>query len=638
MTHFLKIFTLLAAGLISLSTLTQAADGKIPATVALSEHKVIGVGLNYHYLKDIKGNFKPRDFTGQNKQVLWHIAQKETLYLGINNNFVWVKIPIQNISARQDQWVLNVDWPFFDFIRLYVHDPERDTWTTIRHSGDNPSEKKMKTNFELPYLFGFSCPPGERRVLYIKARSNSKFLLPITIKDIYTHHQTTLYRNILLGIFFGIMIAMCGYNISLFLFTKDDSYAYYVVYVLSILFYCLAMTGVGSTYLWPHLSWLNKQAYGLFSSFSFMMAAMFIRRFLMLKTVGGWMLHLSNITIFFWIIIIFLYITTDFNFLIILEDICAVASCFIGLGISVILWFRGNVSAKYLTIAWAFPIVATFFLMMGLTGIIRYSTTIQHIQNFSFALEVLLLSIALAERINRTQAEKEAARKMTLQLHKEASDAKEREMKAQAQTLAVERAAKEELEHKVLQRTRELQTTMDELEKANQTLNMLSRTDGLTRLFNRRHFDEIYEMEFKRARRLKTPMSIIMGDIDHFKSINDTYGHQAGDQALQKVAEIWQKQVSRAGDMVARYGGEEFVALLPATDTEGAVVLAEKIRSSIESCHFIYEGQRINMTISLGVSCMNNHEEDIPDLLLQRADEAMYEAKTKGRNQVNAVS
>lgn len=247
-----------------------------------------------------------------------------------------------------------------------------------------------------------------------------------------------------------------------------------------------------------------------------------------------------------------------------------------------------------------------------------------------------LLSLALADRIKRERGEKEVAQELSIQLHNKAVKAKEREMLAQARTLAVERAAKNELEEKVNRRTREVQNTLSQLESANKKLGQMSRTDGLTGLFNRRYFDEAFEEEFKRAVRHGLPLSVIMGDIDHFKQINDTHGHQVGDQCLKAVASTWQAHLKRAGELVARYGGEEFVSLLPTTDINDAKKIAEQIRAAIEAANPKLNEIHIKLTISLGVSSLSLSGEDNMDALLQRADNALYEAKAQGRNRVES--
>ena len=174
-----------------------------------------------------------------------------------------------------------------------------------------------------------------------------------------------------------------------------------------------------------------------------------------------------------------------------------------------------------------------------------------------------------------------------------------------------------------------------ELKKLNEKLKMLSVIDGLTQIPNRRRFDEYLGIEWKRHYRDKDCLSVIICDIDFFKLYNDTYGHQAGDDCLQKVARAIHDCAHRPADLAARYGGEEFVVVLPCTDADGAMAVAEEIRTHVKNLEIVHEKSKVNdhVTLSLGVATMvpgaDNSEED----LVARADEALYEAKENGRNQ-----
>ncbi len=160
----------------------------------------------------------------------------------------------------------------------------------------------------------------------------------------------------------------------------------------------------------------------------------------------------------------------------------------------------------------------------------------------------------------------------------------------------------------------------------------LAITDGLTGLHNHRHFYELLEAEEKRVRRYKRPMSLLMIDIDYFKMVNDSYGHQAGDRVLKSLAEVLRHCV-RDTDHLARYGGEEFAVILPETQGAEAVALAERIRSSVEDHGFEIESERIKLTLSIGVASFALKEENTNGLV-HRADQALYEAKHHGRNQI----
>ena len=160
----------------------------------------------------------------------------------------------------------------------------------------------------------------------------------------------------------------------------------------------------------------------------------------------------------------------------------------------------------------------------------------------------------------------------------------------------------------------------------------MTTVDGLTQVFNRRYFEDAIERELSRSRRYTRPLSLVLMDIDHFKKINDTYGHLAGDAVLKEVA-LTVRGRTRREDVFARFGGEEFALLLPEVEQKGAGHLAEKARKLVEKHEFVFDGESIPVTISAGVATVQKKTET-PAELIRRADEKLYEAKTAGRNRV----
>lgn len=172
-----------------------------------------------------------------------------------------------------------------------------------------------------------------------------------------------------------------------------------------------------------------------------------------------------------------------------------------------------------------------------------------------------------------------------------------------------------------------------QLQDANGQLQQLSRTDRLTGLLNRGYWEECLGIEFVRFQRYRHKTALVIFDIDHFKKINDGFGHQAGDVVIRHVAELTRQHV-RASDVAGRYGGEEFVVLLPDTDLEGARVFAERLRLAVQAAQVSHGGQSIPFTISLGVALL---EEDCTryEQLIERADSALYVSKENGRNRTS---
>ena len=187
---------------------------------------------------------------------------------------------------------------------------------------------------------------------------------------------------------------------------------------------------------------------------------------------------------------------------------------------------------------------------------------------------------------------------------------------------------------------RALRESQQQLLETNLVLQRLMNSDGLTGLSNRRHFDEYLEMEWRRSLREQSQLSLLMIDVDYFKSYNDTFGHVAGDEALRQVAGAIREGCSRSSDLAARYGGEEFAMVLPGTSPGGARLLAEKVRRTVESLQISHDQPRpgSHLTVSIGVSTL------VPGgggqtfrVLIEMADQALYQAKNNGRNQVGLM-
>ena len=182
----------------------------------------------------------------------------------------------------------------------------------------------------------------------------------------------------------------------------------------------------------------------------------------------------------------------------------------------------------------------------------------------------------------------------------------------------------------------ELLQVKRQLEEANHNLQKMSFVDGLTGIANRRRFDDSLLSEWNFAALAKRPLSLIFLDIDYFKNYNDTYGHLIGDECLKQVALAINNLLKRTRDIFARYGGEEFAAVLPNTDMQGALTVAESIRAEIESLMIPHTSSPVNkyVTISLGVASVIPGEDFAPNTIINDADKALYLAKQEGRNRI----
>jgi diguanylate cyclase (GGDEF)-like protein len=193
---------------------------------------------------------------------------------------------------------------------------------------------------------------------------------------------------------------------------------------------------------------------------------------------------------------------------------------------------------------------------------------------------------------------------------------------------------KRQLEKQVDERTEELRSALDKLSEAHLILKDLNTIDAVTRIKNRQYFNDIAVQEWRRAVRQKYPITLMLLDIDHFKKVNDTYGHLAGDACLQSVAQCIDDLFNRPSDVVARYGGEEFIVVMPYIRHDNAMAYAERVRAAIEAKQLTVDGKVLNVTISIGVASGMPSESTDMRQLIARADAALYEAKADGRNRV----
>lgn len=196
---------------------------------------------------------------------------------------------------------------------------------------------------------------------------------------------------------------------------------------------------------------------------------------------------------------------------------------------------------------------------------------------------------------------------------------------------------RQELEEKTRQldsKILELEVLHKELEEKNDKLQLLSSLDGLTGLFNRRYFDDNLEKEWRQARRIASPLSLLIIDIDFFKNYNDYYGHLEGDDTLRKVAHSLHEALLRPIDIVARYGGEEFTAILPNTEEQGANLVAQRMIEKIGALKVEHKASTVasHITVSIGGATHLPIEGEEPKMLLDRADRALYAAKEAGKN------
>ncbi len=546
---------------------------------------------------------------------------------------VWLRFTLDNTTAPPGTWYLSLKWPVLDEVRVRLFYPARDQWGPLMRAGDTvPMRERPQADHK--FVYPFELGAEEAAVVYLHVKSSELISLPLTIADETGFIAAKITEVAMISLFFGGMLAILLYNCSLLLFTRDINYLLYITYLLSALFYVLSITGFGQLFLWPDLPPFTHRFYILSASLTFFTLLLFAIRFLNIRRYGGWVWLVALLLFGYWLIVLLTVLFAPSLMQHLAIGTMAQVHNVLSMVVIITLWRRGNASARLFTIAMSTLMVLTFVHLLALEGLLPLNALTLNGQLIGMFTEFVLLSMALAERINHERRQRIEAQKSELHAFEALAQERESRLLAQQQTLDLQRSANEALEARVEERTRALEEAKRGLEQINAQLTRMSITDALTQLSNRGHFDLMFEQEIRRAQRAGTSLSVLLLDIDHFKQVNDTYGHPFGDECLSRVAAILKQHGQRAGDVVARYGGEEFVIALPGVDRDQAREQAERIRAALAELHPTYGDIRLNLTISIGVATLNPHTPCSPAQLLAEADAALYQAKRSGRDRV----
>ncbi len=552
--------------------------------------------------------------------------------LGKQRDGAWLRLRLHNTGDAATLWYLLLKWPVLDRVAVRLHYPDSDRWGQPMLAGDAVAlSSRPLADHHLVYPL--ELPAGEPAVVYLQVQARETLALPLELIDEKQLIESRLRDVTLVSLFFGGILVIVLYNCSLLIFTRDASYFLYVLYLLSAVFYVLTITGFGQLFLWPEIPKLSARFYGLSAALCFFTPMLFALRFLGIRRYGGWVWAVSISLTGYWGVAVLTLLLAPTLARYLFMDSVALLHCVLTMAVTLNLWMRGNPSARLFSIAWSTLLVFMVINLLALNGTLPLNAWTLNGQLIGMFTEFVLLSMALAERINVERNRRIAAQQLALQASQSLAEERALRLQAKQEALDLQLRANEVLEARVYERTRALEEVRHGLEAANAELLRLSTTDSLTQLANRRRFDRLLDDEIRRARRSGSPLSVLLADIDHFKRVNDSYGHPFGDECLRQVAAVLAAHCQRAGDVAARYGGEEFVVLLPGLDAGQAIALAESIRCAITQLQLQHGEQPVALTISLGVATLTLALVAPADLLAA-ADAALYQAKNGGRNRV----
>lgn len=549
--------------------------------------------------------------------------QQGPLHFGFSKASYWIRLELSASSAARGEWLLEVANPLLDEVDLYILRGDElylsQSSGALRQLAERPVASSR-------LLFPFHLDPERPLTLVLRISSDGSLRLPLTLWRSEALLADSSSRALLQGLLLGMLLVMGLYNLFVFAASRLLVHLWYAGYVLTMAVLLAGLFGIIGS-LWPALRHPAVIAAGpLVLSFAALFAdgVMQFRRHLpqarpLLRLLVGINLALLPLALVlpYAVSVRLLVPLAMLMPLLLLATACWLA------------WKRVPLARAY--------VLAWLLLLLGAaTSAALYSGWLQwpiasHLPLVAGALgEVIVLAALLAwrfatERQSRQRAQNRAVEKA--RRLRQLRDVQERE---QAST-------RQQLEETVRGRTMELEIALRELQEVNQRLEELNTIDALTGVRNRAYFDKRYLAEQRRSRREETRLALVMLDIDHFKTVNDRFGHLVGDEVIRTVAQRAAAVLKRPADVICRYGGEEFALLLPSTTEAGAVAVAEAIRSAVSSEPIASPGGPLAITCSLGVASLAITPHTAHDALLASADAALYRAKSAGRNRVEVA-
>lgn len=582
------------AGLLLLMVAMPLMGQSLP----LSQQPEWNLDQEMDYLEDPSGNLTLEEVRRSDD---WQQQTRTTFNKGYSDSAWWLRLNLTNEQGRSLRRLLSIAYPVLGDVQVHLISSQGDSrFYQMGHDYPYNQRPVDHRHFVVPV----SWAAGEEVSLYLRIQSDTSVQVPLTLwkPDTFYSHDTT--QNILHGIYFGALLVIAAYNLLLFFALGDRNYLYYVGFVGFMGMIMASLTGYGFRHIWPAATEWNDQAILFFLSGTLAFAALFSRRFLRIRQISRNLDIAALALLVVSGICAVLAFYLPYRVVITLLIPLVVAGCMLGFGGGIYAWSRGQVTAKYYVLAWSFLLAGASVLALSKGGVLPSNDFTDNAAQLGSLFEVVLLSFALAQRIN-------VERRLRYE--------------AQSETLATARRLNMELEDRVHERTREL-------ESLNRKLNELSVTDELTGLRNRRHMDHVLRLELERAKRSGRPLAVALLDIDHFKPVNDTHGHPVGDECLKLVSEIIHAGLRWPSDTATRYGGEEFAIIFPDTDAKGAFVVVERIRERIREARIEVENVVISLTVSAGIYAPEVHPSLTTEELVRGADEALYQAKETGRD------
>lgn len=544
----------------------------------------------------------------------WRAETGKVLKLGYDDQAWWVRFSIRNDLSAEKYLLLDVGWPLLDFLDVYiVSDGETLThWATgdQRPAANRPLDART-------FVFPLAIPAGETRqvVLRMDLRDGVYDLIPLTLWEHAPFFADKQKFNLILGGYVGAILVLLAYALLLFVSTRERSLLYYAAYLGSFLLWIVGQLGYGNQYLWPGSHWWTN-LYGTGTAVPVMLlATLFITHFLETRHRSPrlhrllWAVVLLAIIPMLAVIADSLQIKVWIEGFIYFHTLLLAALMVLHLVTAVVVLRAGFKPARFFAMGWTCMFLGILvYELSQIPGLLPNNALVDNSMIIGSAMEFLLLALAIGDRIRIQRDDKLAAERELVEL----KSAQAIELKVQVQ-----------------ESTRELRQALAKIE-------LLACTDELTELFNRRAFNEIFEREHRRAHRELGALALCMVDIDFFKSYNDRYGHQAGDEALRRFAACLTANLQRPSDYVFRLGGEEFAVLMTnRTGHDNCLEFVKSLQREVAGMNLFHlDNPAATLTASFGMVYCEPGASLSMNTMVGVADAALYDAKRAGRNKV----
>jgi diguanylate cyclase (GGDEF)-like protein len=532
----------------------------------------------------------------------------EAINFGYSSSAWWLRFELEPVPAAPRDWLLEVAFPTLDNVEFF-----------------GPGGERLSTGDRLPFaqrplahrnfVFPVHLLEAGTSTVWLRIASEGTLTVPLRLWQGEAFWQDSHASYAVLSVYFGMLLALALYNLLLWFSLRDHTYLTYVLFATSMALGQLSLNGLGNEFLWPDWPVWGNLAFTIGFAAAGLFGALFTRGFLEtrrnLPRLDGAVIGLAAL----FAACILAALIAPYRLAAILTSLTGVTFSVVAVVAGLRCWRAGQAGARTFLLAWTVLLLGV--AVVGLRNLDLLPTTFLsfYAMQMGSAMEMLLLSFALANRINGLRREKDAAQSEALATKQQLVGALQR--------------SEASLERRVAERTGELEEANARLRENERQLQALAHTDTLTGLANRLLFDARLEQSMQHARRSHGQIALLLVDLDHFKPINDGYGHAIGDEVLRCTAQRFRAAV-REVDTVARLGGDEFAVVLAAI---GGSADAERMADKIVAC--LREPMRVlglplEITGSVGVAMFSGGDLS-PAELLRRADQAMYAAKEAGR-------